>query len=154
MQIKTDENGVLKLYTDHDVELDLKYIKGISIDTGKSSEVQPLTACVEIYLSNLDIVGNCKGLDQDVSLFTVCPSCAKKRTDCLCDEKQTVVSNLTLAVRDENGKGFGYVEQAIVETALGGSKPIITIYKYEKDKDGNIRKGVDGKPELFKYYSK
>ena len=151
MQIKTDKNGSLKLYTNSDIELDLKYIKSVSIDTGKSSEVHPLTACIEIYLSSLNIVGNCKGLNQDITLFTVCPTCSKKREDCICSEKDIVAANVTLAVRDENGKGFGYVEQAIIETTPDSLKPVVSIYKYEKDRDGKVCKGVDGKPALFKY---
>lgn len=153
MQIKTDDRGSMRLYNAKDEELDMKPVKSITFHTGNADTVQFLTATIEVYLTNIDVVGHCSSLKQDINLFTVCPICGKKRKDCEHTYEDIVATSNTLCVRDQNDKGFGYVQKAIIQQNFAEDAiPFLSLYKYEKTENGEIFKGEDKQPFLF-YYS-
>ncbi len=144
MKLWANENGetIITSDTDETIQymLDSKKVNGIEVDVGKSEDNTPLYMTIKVPLSH--IVIRCKTTEgRIVKIFNVCPQCGKISGSCEHDQASPAQS-YTVAVRDEDGKAFGYICYVKITTGQEGI-PIAEIHQYVLE-DGKPVVGEDG----------
>jgi len=151
MKIITTSDGKCKILS----FLSEKNIAAFTLDFGDCHNAEPIKLTLNTYISDLDIIARCEGLDKDLRIFTVCSSCRKTYNDCSCDHLHSIASNYQLCVRDLEGKLLGYIQRIEIFGSADQDKPIVKIYKYEIDNSNTedivVKRDENGQPKLFIY---
>jgi hypothetical protein len=122
--------------------LDSKKIHALEFDIGASDKNNPLLMKLTVPVSSLAI--KCKTTEgRVVKIFNVCSQCGKRVDSCTEHARESPAQSITVAVRDENDKGFGWVSYVKL-TAGSDGIPIAEIHQYVIE-DGKPVVGEDGK---------